>query len=107
MGPIREGRRRVWGKKRGVHYELVGIMNSFKVGGRLAGGLKGVPELDEIKKCSKTCQQESYPILYGHEIYQTKIQLDRTWFTLPPKPLLFTKIYKGFSKFIKEKYFHE
>ena len=67
----------------------------------------GVLELAEIKKFFKTCQQEFYPILYGHEIYQKKIEPDRTWFTLPPKPLLFTKIYKGFSKFIKEKYFHK
>ena len=36
-----------------------------------------------------------------------KNHFDRTWFILPPKPLLFTKIYKGFKTFIKEKYLHK
>ena len=58
----------------------------------------------EIKKFSKHVSKNLIPFF---RVMRTtkKNQLDWTWFILPPKPLLFGKIYKGFSKFIKEKNF--
>ena len=55
----------------------------------------GCPRINQKKSFSKHASKNLIPFS----------RVMRT--TLPPKPLLFTKIYKGFSKFIKEKYFQK
>ena len=67
----------------------------------------GCPRIGWNKKMFQNMSARILSHYLGSRELPTKNQLDRTWFTLPPKPLLYTKIFKGFSKFIKEKYFHQ
>ena len=45
------------------------------------------------------------PISFGYKNYQQKIQISKCAGSAVAKTLFFDEIYKGFPKFIKEKYF--
>ena len=59
-------------------------------------------------KCKKIwyeLAQKLIPFLLGIKTTKKKNQISRCTGSAPPGPLFFDKIYKGFPKFIKEKYF--